>query len=332
MVDGAITSLVAQCLNDSSVSNIKQLQRECSSYSRNLLAKNRLVLPTDASIVYKKFNGEGSISFSKTHSEFCLHGRNFDNIIGRQRVKSMIKLNIMIVYDDSNSMTGWWRKERFGSAVAEEESPQTIAKLAALLILEGYGRDADVRLISFGNRASDPFTKREIIYNELVRKNGSGGTRLDLALGKLIRLRWAKEGGVNILVIISDGLPETGWKQAGAPYLTETKEGGISDQGRQRVVDAKVQNIVLRQLRQLISEGVYVMYIPIFSDDRLASWVSGKYSARTLAREFEMMGITVVPVLEGPKMPETVFKGLHELSTTKIVASSDQRYFNRPRN
>lgn len=54
----------------------------------------------------------------------------------------MIKLNIMIVYDDSNSMTGWWRKERFGSAVAEEESPQTIAKLAALLILEGYGQAA----------------------------------------------------------------------------------------------------------------------------------------------------------------------------------------------
>jgi|GEM_PF-1571384 len=332
MVDETLESLVAQCLKDPSVPSIKQLQRDCRSYSRNLFASNHLVLPTDASIVYKKYNGEGSISFSKTHSEFCLHGRNLDNIIGRQRIKSVIKLNLMILYDDSNSMTGWWRKERFGSMMDEEKSPQTIAKLASLLILEGYGRNADVRLITFGNKAGNPFTKREIIYNELVRKNGSGGTRLDLALGKLIRLRWAKEGGVNILIIISDGLPETGWKQTGAPYLTETKEGGITDARRQRAVDAKVQNIVLRQLRQLMSEGVYIMHIPILSDDRLASWVSGKYSARTFAGELELMGITVIPVLEGPKMPETVFRGLHELSTTKIVAASDQKYFNRPRN
>lgn len=332
MVDGAINSLIAQCLKDPSVSTIKQLQRDCRKYSRNLLASNHLVLPTDSSIIYKKYNGEGSISFSKTHSEFCLHGRSLDNIIGRQRVKSVLKLNIMLIYDDSNSMTSWWRKDRFGSVMHEEESPQTIAKLASLLILEGYGRNADVRLIAFGSKVTNPLTKREIIYSELLRKNGSGGTRLDLALGKLIRLRWANEGGVNILIIISDGLPETGWKQTGVPYLTETKEGGTMDTKRQRAVDTKVQNIVLRQLRQLISEGVYIVHIPIFSDERLASWVSGKYSARTFAREFEMMGITVIPVLEGPKMPETVFRGLHELSKTKIVAESDQKYYNRPRN
>ncbi|MDY6966547.1 MAG: hypothetical protein SVM80_11385 [Halobacteriota archaeon] len=326
MVDEALDSLCVRCMDDHSVSSLKQLQRGCSALAKNMLAANKLVLPTEPKILYKRYSGDGNISFGKTISEFCIHGRNLDNVIGRSRIKTVIKLNIMIIYDDSNSMTGWWRGKRFSSKMKEEGSPQTLAKIASMLVLEGFGKDADVRLITFGSGVRGPFTKSEIIYKELASKNGSGGSRMDLALEKLIRIRWAKEGGVNILAILTDSLPETGWLRRDVPYITETKEQGTTDAYVQQSVDAEVQRRTLRHLKQLMSDEVYILYIPILSDTRLTSWMTGAYCARTFAEELKNIGITIAPVHDASKMPEVVFKGLHELSSNKIVAASDQMY------
>ncbi len=325
MNDESLESLLVQCMNDPlNVTSLKQLQRSCNKVAKNLLAQNKLVLPTEPRILYNRYTGEGNISFGKTLSQFCLHGRNLDNVIGRKRIKTVIKLNVMIIYDDSNSMTRWWRKKRFGTELNEENSPQTLAKIASMLILEGFiGADADVKLITFGSGVNGPFTKSEFIYGELISKNGSGGSRMDLALEKLIRLRWSKEGGINLLVIVTDGLPETGWLQKGVPYITETEEAGMSDAHRQQLVDAEVQHRTLKHLRHLMSEDIYVLYIPLFYDKRFISWNVGAHCARTFAEELNRAGVTVAPVFEPSKMPEMVFKGAHELST-KMTVVSDQ--------
>ena len=326
MSDGALESLCVKCLNNpNNVTFLKQLQRGCNTLARNMLASNKLVLPTEPKILYGRYTGEGNISFGKTMSEFCISGRSLDNVIGRRRVKRVIKLNIMILYDDSNSMTGWWRMKRFSSELREEHSPQTLAKIASMLILEGFGKEADVRLITFGSGVSGPFTKREFIYEKLISNNGSGGTRMDLGLEKIIKLRWSKEGGINILVILTDGLPETGWLQKGIPYITETEEPGVSDSYRQKLIDAEVQLRTVLNLRKLMMDDVYVLFIPLFFDYRLISWVSGAHSPRTFTEEMEKKGATIAPVIDTQRLPDIVFKGLRELST-KMTAKSDQRY------
>ena len=308
--------------NPSDTPSLKRLQRACSTHARNIITSHKLVLPTEPIIAYRQFKGDGSISFGKTISEFSRRGRNFENIVGRLRIKTVIKLNIMIIYDDSNSMTHWWRKQRFGTDMKPENSPQTLAKLASMLVLEGFGRDADVGLITFGSGVSGPFTKREIIYKELISKKGSGGTRMDLALEKLIRSRWDKEGGANILVIITDGLPETGWHLKSVPYISETKEPGASDPHKQKLIDTEVQWRTTLHLKHLMQEDVYVLFVPLFFDYRLTSWVSGAHSARTFTEELHNMGATIAPVLDTSKMSEIVFEGLHSLPIKKMVDDS----------
>lgn len=273
----------------------QRLLRGTRAVGHHLLRSYGFHAPTQRKIVYGKFDGKGSISFQKTISEFVAYGRTIDNIVSRLRVQLARKLNIAIFYDDSSSMTAWWRNKFFSyEQISEEKAPQTSAKIGCLALLEAFGREADVIVVTFGSTTDGPYTAKNVSYRELIKKNGSGGTRLDLALRKLLAMRWHERAGPKLIIVFTDGLPETG--------------------KRDYEEDVKIQKVALKYIRNLLDSGTKILWVPIFTDERLARFKAGDYDARSWAEKMRSMGAFIAEVNDTGKLLDVVFKSLKEVS------------------
>ncbi len=279
-----------------SSSKFEKLIRMCTMMGRHMLHTYRIEYPTQRKIIYRRFDGSGQINVQRSLNDFCLYGRRMDHVISRARVQQERELNIAILYDDSNSMTARWRNKHFPyDPITEEKSPQTSAKIACLSLTEAFGKDADVSIITFGSKIDGPLSVRGDLYHKLVHKDGSGGTRMDLALQKLVSTRWTARPGAKILVILTDGVPETG--------------------ARSEKHDILVQRRTLRFMGQMLEGGVRVLYVPLLLDKKLMHWKIGGYSAKTFAERLESMGVTVVEVYKLDMLLDGLFEGMRTIST-----------------
>ncbi|OFV67558.1 MAG: hypothetical protein SCAL_001476 [Candidatus Syntrophoarchaeum caldarius] len=293
---------------------MQQLQNECRRIGSRMISASSYIVPKEVRMAYTPFNGGGTIAYGKTILEFASHGRSIDNVICRSKISVTKKFSAMVILDTSNSMTGWWRARRFNREMNEESSPQTAAKIATLAFLQGFDRRLDVGVLFFSHTAMGPFERRERVYREIVVPNGMGGSRMDLALERLIRRRWTKREGTKLLVVITDGVIESGLKTPGVPYLSETDIPGGTNRDQQVRADTLVQERTLKYFRQITADGVSTLYVPIFVDENMASWRSGAYSAREIVKELERIGIEVSPVYSSEKMVETLFMGLNRVA------------------
>ena len=287
-----------------------------------MISSSSYLVPRETRVVYDTFNGSGTIAYDRTIMEFASHGRSMDYVIGRSKITIAQKFSVMVILDTSNSMTGWWRNKRFNRDLGEETSPQTAAKIATLAFLQGMDRKIDVEVMLFAHKAVGPFERRERIYREIVACNGMGGSRIDLALEKLIKRRWTKLEGIRLLVVITDGVVESGLKAPGVPYLSETEIRGGANRDQQTRADSLVQERTLKHFRQIVMDGVSILYVPIFVDENMASWKSGTYSARELVKELEMIGIEIAPVHDLNKMVNVLFSGLNSLARRRGYKTS----------
>jgi len=307
--------LCVQCMqNPNDPVIMQQLQNECRRIGSRMISASSYIIPKDVRMAYTPFYEGGSITYGKTILEFASRGRSIDNVICRSKISVAKKFSAMVILDTSNSMTGWWRNRRFNRDMREEVSPQTAAKIATLAFLLGFDRKLDVEVLCFAHKATGPFERRERVYREIVSPNGMGGSRMDLALERLIRRRWTKREGIKLLVVITDGVIESGLKTPGVPYLSETDIVGGANRDQQIRADTLVQERTLRYFRPITADGVNTLYVPIFVDENMASWRSGAYSAREIVKELERIGVEISPVHGVEKMVETLFAGLNRVA------------------
>ncbi|MHC1565971.1 MAG: vWA domain-containing protein [Candidatus Syntropharchaeales archaeon] len=311
-----LEKLCLSCMdNPSDPVSFQRFQNECRRIGNRMISASSYLVPRETRMVYNTFQGSGTIAYGRTIIEFASRGRSMDNVIARSKITIARKISWMVLLDTSNSMTGWWRNRRFNRDVDEETSPQIAAKIATLAFLQGLDRKLDVEVILFANKAVGPFERRERIYRDIITSNGMGGSRMDLALEKIIRRRWTKREGTRALIVITDGVVESGLKAPGLPYLSETEIQGGANRDQQIRADSLVQERTLRHFRQIVRDGVSVLYVPIFVDENLASWRSGTYSAREFVKELEVMGVEVSPVYNTASMVEVLFAGLNRLAS-----------------
>ncbi len=100
----------AKCLADpADVHAYDDLLTGCRSMGRSFLRLYNIVPPTMERMVYHPYQGTGMISFNKSIAEFCNKGKSLDGMIARERRRDVRKVRFAVIYDDSNSMTAWWR-------------------------------------------------------------------------------------------------------------------------------------------------------------------------------------------------------------------------------
>ncbi|MBI4362532.1 MAG: VWA domain-containing protein [Euryarchaeota archaeon] len=272
----------------------EQLVRGCRGAGVHMLHQYRLDRPTQSRMVYRKFDGTGSLSIHRTMTGFLTHGRSLDQVVTRTRVQLARSLSLALLYDDSSSMSAWWRNKYFPyRLLTEETAPQTSAKIGCLALLEAFGAEADIVVFVFGSQVTGPLMKRENIYQELVKRNGSGGTRLDLALQKLMDLRWHESPGMKVMVVLTDGVPETG--------------------RREEAEDIRIQRSVINNIKRVLDSGVQVLYVPIFTDDKLSRFRTGEYDARGFVERIQRMGATTAEVTQEADLLKTLFQGVRRM-------------------
>lgn len=272
--------------------SFEKLVLTCRKIGKHLSRIMKLIPPTERRMVQYKFDGTGMIDINRTINSFCTYGKSIDNIIERKRSRATRELNLMIVYDDSNSMTSWWRKEYLKKKVGESEAPQTYAKISTISLIETFGREAGVDLMFYGSNVIGPLGKSQFSYTELIKKDGSGATRLDLALEKLIEKKWHKRGGKKYLVILTDGLPEVGRDKAGE--------------------DSEVQEATLANIKKILDNEVRILYVVLLTDVKLAFKSIGSYNAMSFAEVLKRKGITVRKVSNLQELPKSLFEGMKE--------------------
>ncbi len=194
-----------------------------------------------------QFEVRGQINVFKTINAFCSRGKRMENIFKRARIQNARKLSVAIVYDDSNSMTAWWRADYLNKKIGESEAPQAFAKIAVMALCEALGKEADISLVVFGSKAK---LWKKIDYAELLARNGSGATRLDKAIALLASARWEKRGGARVLVILTDGVPEGGNE--------EIEE------------DARIQRKCADELARFAREGCRTVFLSLEHEEKLA--------------------------------------------------------------
>jgi hypothetical protein len=282
--------------NPSDAFLFEKLIKSCRTAGTHLLRTYHFDSPTQRKMVYRKYDGTGMISPSRTLTEFITKGRRMESVMSRTRTQLTKKLNMAVLYDDSTSMTAWWRNKYFAyKQITEETAPQTSAKIGCFALLEAFGNEADIVVITFGSDISGPFIVRNELYKELVKRNGSGGTRVDMALQKLMNIRWHDKAGLKLLIVFTDGLPETGKR--------------VHDE------DAKIQQITLNTLKLMLDAGVQILWIPIFTDERLMHFKIGDYDAKSFTEKIGKMGVKVAEVRETSALLDTLFAGLKALTT-----------------
>lgn len=292
--DTRIREACARCLADpSSVESYDRLMDGSRLIGRNFLRLYSIVPSMSTRMVYSGYSGGGIISFDRTIASFGEKGKTLDGVVARYRLKDVKKLNLALLYDDSNSMTAWWRSKNIGATINEAQAPQSYAKIACLALMEGLGKAADISLWTFGSRAEGPYNANAGMYRQLISRNGSGGTRLDLALQSMIDLGWHRKRGTNVAVILTDGVPEVGRSVYAEDVLVNMK--------------------ALELIRNIQSNKVKLLYIQLHTDDSRKFKKSGGYTVAEFGGVIEKMGGLVMNVDAANKVSDSLFKGLQQI-------------------
>ena len=264
----------------------------CKELGRELARATKFTPPSRAVMRNESFNGCGMINVSRTISAFCTRGKRTDQIISRRRVKAERKTNLAVLFDNSNSMTSWWVGDFLGiPSVLGRQTPSVIAKIATIALCETFGSINDERdIMVFGSSVS-AIGKREAAskYKKLLECNGEGGSRQDLALKELSKTRWHNRGGLKFLVVLTDGLPES----------------GLEDDAQ----DSRIQESVVRQVEQFADSGVRIAYVPILLQKRIYTKKAGKFTAQEFADRLEKInGVVVSRIKKLEDLPVRLFE------------------------
>ncbi|MEM3030342.1 MAG: hypothetical protein QXH27_01275 [Candidatus Micrarchaeia archaeon] len=262
----------------------------CRKLGLHLARAVKLIPPNVRRMRDRPFDGSGSINVYKTLNIFLSRGKDITKIVGRKRVVDARVLHLAILFDDSNSMTAWWRSEKLRRAIKDSESPHSFAKVAVAAVAESFGRQANsLTLVAFGSKAR--FLKR-LDYRELVALNGSGATRLDLALSELKKARWERRGGAKFLLVLTDGVPEAG-----------------NEDARE---DAGIQRRCADLLAYFVRLGVRVIYITLTHEKALAGKKIGEHTCESYARLLEKRRVVAAEAENIRALGSTLFTALKE--------------------
>lgn len=292
--DTKLRDSCAKCMADpSDVDSYDTLMNGTRIIGRSFLRLYSIMPSMTTRMVYSQYSGGGIISFGRTIASFGQHGKTLDGIIARYRLKDVKKLNVAIMYDDSNSMTAWWRSKNMGAMVNESQAPQSYAKVACLALMEGLGKSADISMWTFGSRAEGPFNANANMYRQLISRNGSGGTRLDMALQSLIDQGWHRKRGSKVIIVLTDGVPEVGRSVYAEDLLVNMK--------------------ALELIRNIQFNKVRFLYIQLHTDDSRRFKKSGGYTMAEFGSAIEKMGGLVMDVDTANKISDSLFKGLQQV-------------------
>jgi hypothetical protein len=292
--DTRVREACAKCMGDSSsVESYDRLMDGSRLIGRNFLRLYSIVPSMSTRMVYATYSGAGNISFDRTITNFGQMGKTLDGVVARYRLKDVKKLNLALLYDDSNSMTAWWRSKNIGATINEAQAPQSYAKIACLALMEGLGKSADISLWTFGSRAEGPYNANAGMYRQLISRNGSGGTRLDLALQSMMDMGWHRKRGTNVAVVLTDGVPEVGRSVYAEDVLVNMK--------------------ALELIRNIQSNKVKILYIQLHTDDSRKFKKSGGYTVAEFGSVIEKMGGLVMNVDTANKVSDSLFKGLQQI-------------------
>jgi len=292
--DSMLREACATCMADpGDVASYDTLMNGCRVIGRSFLRLYSIMPSLITRMVYSRYSGGGIISFNKTIAGFSRSGKTLDEVVARYRLKDVKKLNIAIMYDDSNSMTGWWRSKNMSASIHESQAPQSYAKVACLSLMEGLGKAADVSLWTFGSRAEGPFNANTNMYRQLISRNGSGGTRLDLALKSLVDTGWHRKHGTNVVVVLTDGVPEVGRSVYAEDVLVNMK--------------------ALELIKSLQGYKVKALYIQLHTDDSRKFKRSGGYTIAEFGSAIDKMGGMVMDVDTANRISDSLFKGLQQV-------------------
>jgi len=289
--DVKLREACANCMADpADVESYDVLMNGARIIGRNFLRLYSIMPSATTRMIYAPYSGSGMISFSKTIAGFSRNGKKLDEIISRYRVRDVKQLNVAILYDDSNSMTAWWRSKNMGFNISEAQAPQSYAKLACLSLMEGLGRQADISLWTFGTRAEGPYNANTNMYRQLISRNGSGGTRLDFAIQSMLDLGWHRKRGINVAVILTDGVPEVGRSVYSEDLLANIR--------------------TLDLIKKVQTSKVKILYIQLHTDDSRKFKKSGGYTMAEFGTAIEKMGGYVMNVDTANHISDSLFKGL----------------------
>jgi hypothetical protein len=287
-----VRSACAKCMEDPADARAQDdLLTGCRSIGRNFLRLYHIMPPTSERMVYSTYQGTGIINYNKSISEFCNKGKSLEGMITRRRLYDVKKVRLAILYDDSNSMTAWWRRHTTSEQITEEDAPQTYSKVACLSLMEGLGRDTEINMWKFGSESMGPFNLNTNMYREIIACNGSGGSRLDLALGSVVESGWGKRSGAKIVVILTDGIPEIGRGVYAEDVLTTVN--------------------ALDMLKQLISHKAHVLYLQLLTDETRRFKKSGGYTLIEFGKEVEKIGCVFMNVKAKEGIQDSLFKGIN---------------------
>ncbi len=292
--DTRVREACTRCMADpSSVESYDKLMDGSRLIGRNFLRLYSIVPSLSTRMVYSAYSGGGIISFDRTISNFGEKGKTLEGVVARYRLKDVKKLNLALLYDDSNSMTAWWRSKNIGATINEAQAPQSYAKIACLALMEGLGKSADISLWTFGSRAEGPYNANAGMYRQLISRNGSGGTRMDLALQSMIDMGWHRKRGTNVAVVLTDGVPEVGRSVYAEDVLVNVK--------------------ALELIRNIQANKVKLLYIQLHTDDSRKFKKSGGYTVAEFGSVIEKMGGLVMNVDAANKVSDSLFKGLQQI-------------------
>jgi hypothetical protein len=287
-----VRAACAKCMADhGNVRAYDDLLTGCRSMGRSFLRLYNIVPPTMERMIYHRYEGTGIINFNKSIAEFGSKGKSLDGMIARERIRDVRKVRFAVIYDDSNSMTAWWRKANMADQIDESDSPQTYAKVACLSLMEGIGRDAEINLWMYGSEARGPFSMTTNMYREIIACNGSGGSRLDLALESVLDNGWDKKDGAKVLIILTDGLPEIGRSIYAEDVITSVA--------------------TIDMIRKLIHHKTHVLYLQLTTDESRKYRKIGGYTMVEFGEEIQRLGCTFLKVGSKDKIEASLFKGLN---------------------
>ncbi|OPY28830.1 MAG: hypothetical protein A4E28_01291 [Methanocella sp. PtaU1.Bin125] len=292
--ENRVREACAKCMvNPASVHAYDDLLTGCRSIGRNFLRIYNIVPPTMTHMVYNSYQGIGIINYNKSIAEFCNKGKSLEGMIARERRRDIKKIRFAVVYDDSNSMTSWWRNQTMSETINEADSPQTYAKVACISLMEGLGRDTEITLWKFGTEARGPYNLTTNMYRELIASNGSGGSRLDLALQSMLDNGWDKRSGAKIAIIITDGIPE---------------------HGRSIYAEDVIATVnTLDMLKQLVRHKVHVLYLQLTTDESRKYRKIGGYTMVEFGEEVQRLGCIYMSVKTKDKIEASMYKGLNSV-------------------
>jgi hypothetical protein len=292
--ENRVRKACATCMDDpGDVRAYDDLLTGCRSIGRNFLRLYNIVPPTMSRMVYHSYQGTGIINFNKSIAEFCNKGKSLDGMISRERRRDVKKVRFAVLYDDSNSMTSWWRNQTMSETITEADSPQTYAKVACISLMEGLGRDTEITMWKFGSEAKGPYNLTTNMYRELIASNGSGGSRLDLALKSMLDSGWDKRSGAKIVVVITDGIPEIGRSVYAEDVIATVN--------------------TLDMLKQLVHHKAHVLYLQLTTDESRKYRKIGGYTMVEFGKEVERLGCVYKSVRTKEKIEASMFKGLNSV-------------------